>query len=151
MSTSCSANIQRGMLFRLLVTGVTLMLVPGRNRFLVVPIVLTLLDFMDNIYTFNNGCAHTFDYQFRDKLVDVASYLLVPLDSTVFGLTIFRFIGVLLFGSTGQSYWLVLFFDFVKEYMLYSYFFSTPVYLPVVVALKIMFEAWHHFNHSFKQ
>ena len=123
--------------------------------YLVLPVLLTLLDLADNVFKFDGslaGCARGFDYQIKDKIVDLGSYLFsyaaLGLDPGVLYLTIWRAVGVGLFYLTSVSAWLVLFFDFVKEYMLYRYVFGEDFrHIPLVLAVKIFFEYYLHTVH----
>ncbi len=130
-----------------------------QNIYIILPILLTLLDETDNIHTYSlkykgkeNGCTKTFDYQIKDKIVDVASYFYTYSlfgDTNIFYLSIYRLFGVLLFYFTKASKWLILFFDFVKEYMIYIYLFKDNfTYLPFAVIGKIIFEYYFHSKHN---
>lgn len=149
----CHSRIQKSMIFRILVSGLSLFVLSyhtsssflQKHLLLLLPIILTALDFTDNILTFRNGCAQTLDYQTKDKILDILSYFytyaLFPLDINILWLTLFRSLGVALFVFTGASIWLILFLDFVKEYMLYTYVFSSDFqYLPIAVLAKYGFE-----------
>lgn len=126
------------------------------NKYIILPILLTILDETDNIGTYflkyrgqNNGCTKTWDYQIKDKYIDVGTYFLTSylfnLDPNIFYLSTYRFIGIILFGIFKTSQWLVVFFDFVKEYMAYIYFFKNNLsYLPLTVLIKICFEVYFH-------
>jgi hypothetical protein len=155
----CRPRIQTSMTFRLIVSAVSLFIlsysVPEfflrKYLLLILPITLTLLDFTDNLLTFRNGCAQTFDYQHKDKILDILTYFytyaLFPLDQNILWLTLFRTVGVALFLLTGASFWIVLFVDFVKEYMLYKYIFPTNLqYLPVAILAKYAFEWILHYR-----
>ena len=125
------------------------------NLYLLLPVLLTFLDTTDNLFTRTlkykghyNDCTKTFDYQSKDKIVDVLSYFLSFVlfgDKNVLFLSIFRAFGVALFYLTKTSYWLIFFFDFVKEYMIYIYLFKNNLkYLPLAVIAKIAFEYYFH-------
>jgi len=140
--------VNRGIIFRIALTIITLHLSP--NNLLVLPILLLLLDEADNIFIRSNKtCTKTFNYQIKDKITDVLSYLyaytLFSLDVNVLYFTLYRLIGVILFYLTKSSIWLIVFFDFVKEYMVYTYFFENNyMYLVPCIFIKIIFECiWH--------
>jgi hypothetical protein len=156
MEESCRTIISYNFLLR---TGLTILSfsllyshITKEYLLLILPIVLTALDFTDNLLSHpTKKCAHTFFYQGKDKLIDLLSYiaawkLFIP-DSTLLYFILWRSIGVILFSFTRQSIWLVIFFDFVKEYMLYSYFFTSFTYLPIAILLKIGFEYGMHTIH----
>lgn len=123
--------------------------------YLILPVLLTLLDLTDNAFKFDGAltdCARGFDYQIKDKLVDLGSYLfsygVLDLDPVILYLTVWRAVGVGLFYLTRVSAWLVLFFDFVKEYMLYRYVFGQDFsHIPLVLAVKVFFEYYLHTVH----
>jgi hypothetical protein len=157
----CLTVITESIKVRMIVTIPVLFLVckkfGGYKHILILlPLLLILLDGVDRCKTyrveykgFKNGCKKTFTYQIRDKVADLLTYLYVfslfPLDQNLLYLTLFRALGVFLFYKTKSSYWLVIFFDFVKEYMVYKYFFENNYrYIPVAVSGKIIFEYIFH-------
>jgi hypothetical protein len=159
----CSNPINNSMLIRIALSIISLYFLSVSNNnfiirhiYLILPILLIILDLTDNIYTRSfkykgndNGCTKTFNYQFKDKVVDVASYFytyfLFPYDKNILYFSIYRLFGVILFYLTKSSKWLLLFFDFVKEYMVYIYLFKDNYkYLPFVVIAKIIFEYYFH-------
>ena len=90
--------------------------------YLILPLLLTALDFSDNLFKLDRDyshCTRIFDYQIKDKILDVLSYLfsyfLLGLDRGILYLTLWRAIGVGLFYWTRMSKWLVVFFDFVSR------------------------------------
>ncbi len=156
MEESCKSIISYNFLIR---TGLTILsfsfLYSHINKeylLFSLPVLLTALDFTDNLLSHpTKKCAHTFFYQGKDKLIDLLSYIaawkiFIP-DPIIFWFIAWRAIGVILFSFTRQSIWLVVFFDFVKEYMLYSYFFKSFNYLPLMILLKIAFEYYMHTIH----
>lgn len=166
----CKDAINSSMIIRIILTIISIFLLSkntisfvNNNLYLILPIILTILDETDNINTFNlkykgklNGCTKTFDYQIKDKYIDVFSYLytnyIFGLDHTIYKLSIYRLIGVILFGISGLSKYLIIFFDFVKEYMLYKYIFADKyTYLPIFVIFKIIFEYYFHSTVNKKQ
>ena len=124
--------------------------------YLLLPILLTVLDMTDSRFTFfykykhpYNRCKKTFYYQITDKISDLISYLLLfvffKLDIILLLFILYRIIGVVLFYFTKNSSWLILFFDFAKEYLLYLFIFGNNyTYLPIFILLKIGFEYCHH-------
>lgn len=159
----CNDAINSSMIIRIILTIISIFLLSknripfiNNNLYFIIPILLTILDETDNINTFNlkykgklNGCTKTFDYQIKDKYVDVFSYLytnyIFGLDNVIYKLSIYRLIGVILFGISGISKYLIIFFDFVKEYMLYKYIFGDDnTYLPIGILFKIIFEYYFH-------
>ena len=127
-----------------------------KHLYLILPIALTILDLSDivffNIYNHfisnEKQCYATFEYQIADKTLDCLSYLVflfLKIDYVTLFFIVYRMLGVLLFYTTRNMHWGILFFDFVKEYMLYLYFFGKNYnYLWICVALKIAFEYFFH-------
>ena len=163
----CINNINSFMLIRIILTTITIFLIfinvdipiIENSIYLILPIVLTVLDSTDNIHSYllpkDSSCSKSFDYQLKDKLVDlltyVFAYFILGLDPNILYLIIYRTIGVVLFYLTKKSYWLVLFFDFIKEYMLYVYIFKHNYkYLPIMASIKIAFEYYFHSYHNMK-
>jgi hypothetical protein len=128
----------------------------NKYLYLLLPILLTVLDGLDSIFLLhynykkkNNGCKFEYYYQISDKICDSISYLLLflffKLDTILLLFVLYRIIGVVLFYFTKNSSWLILFFDFAKEYLLYLFIFGNNyMYLPVFILLKIGFEYYHH-------
>jgi hypothetical protein len=120
--------------------------------YLIIPILLIILDGIDAIFTFLykiNNCRKTFYYQYLDKICDSVSYLLLflffKLDNILLYLVLYRTIGVILFSLTKNSIYLMVFFDFVKEYLLYSFVFKNNyTYIPIIVICKIAYEIYFH-------
>jgi hypothetical protein len=116
------------------------------------PIALFLLDYCDGFWfkiEKNTACVKTFDYQSHDKVIDLVSYVLLfiffQLDYKLLFFACYRMIGVFLFIFTRDSIWLVLFFDLIKEYLLYLFIFGNNyLYFPIMIILKIIFEFYIH-------
>lgn len=158
-------QIQNGMLQRIVFTILTNIILYKYHYFfyhylfLIVPLLLTLLDMVDNrnlfIDIFTKDITNTFLYQKYDKLIDLASYLLVlftiPFTNTQFnlflGFILFRATGVLLYIYTKSNINLVLFFDIIKELFVYIFFFGNNLmYLPFFIIGKIFIEYILHFQ-----
>ncbi len=131
----------------------------GSYLFIIVPLVLTLLDMVDNrnvlFDIFTKDITNTFIYQKYDKIVDLASYILVlftiPLTSSQFklllGFILYRTIGVILYIYTRSNIYLVLFFDIIKELFVYMFLFGNNLmYLPLFIIGKIFIEYILHFQ-----
>jgi hypothetical protein len=143
----CMKYVNNGMIFRLFLTFVSFSVLYnyktllGKNIYLFLPILLLVLDKFDNIII----CTKTFYYQINDKIVDMLSYLLlyfiIPINPLLQILIIYRLIGIILFGITKQSIYLIIFFDLIKEYLLYFYLFgNNNIYLPILIVGKIIIE-----------
>jgi hypothetical protein len=125
----------------------------NKHLFFILALLLYLLDEVDSFlvkaqyFGRENTCNKNklFRYQIQDKIVDLLSYyyvyLLFPEDKNILYLCFYRTAGVVLFYKTLESKWLILFFDFIKEYMLYRFFFNKNfTYLPYFVVVKIFIE-----------
>ena len=169
----CEHLLTRGFMFRVLMTFllfyVLLLFIHKKGIrkyiFLIIPACLMILDGFDRlppekwdqniIKTFlqYRKCGKTFYYQKNDKIVDSISYLLAYLflalffenDFLLLFFVLYRIAGVFIFSVTKDSSWIILFFDFVKEYLLYLFLFGKNFnYLPYFIALKILFEILFH-------
>jgi len=161
---SCKQYINDGIYIRYILTFSVLYLLSvyhnkTNNRFirnylyLLLPFLLLILDLTDNIVTtFHNQtkvCAKTFHYQKLDKICDLVSYfalfLFFDFDNYLKYFVLYRGIGVILFCLTKNSIWLIVFFDFIKEYLLYLFIFGNKfIYLPFFMVCKIIFEYYLH-------
>jgi len=133
--------------------------------FLILPIILTILDEIDlfplkktneniiKFYLTYKKCAHTFYYQKNDKILDSFTYLFTYLflalffenDFLLLFFVLYRSVGVFMFSVTMDSSWLILFFDFIKEYLLYLFLFGKNFnFLLHFIALKILYESLFH-------
>lgn len=124
--------------------------------YLLIFIGFIVLDTIDTFYLLNIHNIYTFDtilhnlykikyYQINDKIIDIFTYLLLiglfPSDNILKFLVLFRLIGILLYLKTKNNYSLVIFFDFVKEYLLYLFIFNHNYnFLPLFLILKIILE-----------
>lgn len=124
--------------------------------YLLIFIGLLVLDSIDTFYLLNINNVHNFDiilhklykikyYQINDKIIDTFTYLLLislfPSDNILKFFVLYRLIGVLLYLKTKNNYSLVIFFDFIKEYLLYLFIFGhNYIYLTLFLILKIILE-----------
>jgi len=88
-------------------------------------------------------------YNSVDKCLDTLSYIVAyfmfNLDNVFSYFLIYRIIGVLLYMLTLNSKWFIIFFDFMKEYLIYYYFFNNNYkYLWIFIVIKIYFEIYLH-------
>lgn len=132
----------------------------NKNIYLILPILLILLDEIDNIFTifykYNNHynyCTKTFYYQYNDKICDIISYFLLllffKLDNIALFFILYRLVGVVLFTIRKDSKYLIIFFDFVKEYLLYLFIFGKKYnYILFFIIAKICFEYYYHTMHN---
>lgn len=160
----CNKLIDNGMIIRYILTIVSFKILSmnlnhhciRENIYLILPILLAILDEVDNIFTTSykdNRCTKLFRYQSSDKICDSISYLLLflsfDIDRTFLFFTLYRIIGVILFTLSRNSRWLIIFLDFSKEYLLYYHFFQDDQrYLPIFMFGKFCFEYYYHTIHN---
>lgn len=157
---SCVELINKGMISRIIITiivfiGLQLILKSGNKFFnkyffLILPIVLTFLDVSDFLYMDSYVYySNLLYYNSIDKCIDTLSYIVAyfmfNLDNVFSYFLIYRIIGVLLYMLTLNSKWFIIFFDFMKEYLIYYYFFNNNYkYLWIFILLKIYHEIYLH-------
>ena len=164
----CKKYINYGMILRLITTIIAFIILYNfidnkyikKYLFLILAILLTLLDLEDGTCIimhkykgYYGGCTKTYYYQIIDKIVDVISYLLLfvffKLDMFLLFFVLYRIIGVIIFTLTRQKMSIVVFFDFVKEYLLYLFVFGKNyAYLPFFICLIILYEYYFHMIHN---
>jgi hypothetical protein len=171
----CNKLVIYGLIIRYIITVLFLLYLYSLSKntfikkyiYLILPISLTIIDKIDEIVIqyfiilkyFNLDtkiyvkCASHFFYQHLDKICDSISYILTFLfmciylkpDMLLLFFIIYRIIGVVLFCVTRDSSWLVPFFDFIKEYLLYTFIFNKNyLYMPIFIFFKICFEFTFH-------
>ncbi len=160
----CIKRIYYGEVIRLFITFITFDLISKyflhtKNLLLVLPIAMILLDGTDNIFTrlysfkfgnyIHNVCTTLFEYQILDKINDLVTYFLAwhwfKLDLLFLVFTIWRAIGVIIFGLTRSALPLIAMPDFMKEYLLFKYFWPTKTYiLAIIIIGKTIFEWVFH-------
>jgi len=158
--TKCNHIINIGMLFRSVSTIIifTILYMNLNKKFmnkylyLILPFLFYILDISD-IFLYTSICAKYFKYQSMDKIIDILSYfilfLIIKNDKLLYLFIIYRFIGVLLFLITKNSYCLVFFFDFIKEYLLYIFIFGYNYnFIYIFIILKIILEYLLHIIHN---
>jgi len=79
----------------------------------------------------------------------LVSYILVFLiffknDYLLLVFILYRAVGIILYLLTSNTIWFIPFFDFIKEYLLYSYLFKTNKYIFVFIILKIIYEYFQY-------
>jgi hypothetical protein len=149
-----NAYLQYGFLLRIIITILSIFIIPINKYLLIIlPILFICLDKIDNILT-SNKYTKTEYYHIVDKIIDILSYMYVYiifnkyLHDNILEFSIFyRFIGVILFAITKEKKHLIIFFDFIKEYMLYKFIFNNNIYvLLLCIILKIIFEYIFHIH-----
>lgn len=67
------------------------------------------------------------------------------IDNTYLLFLLWRIIGIIFFTLTKKSVYLIIMFDFMKEYLLYLYLFNkNNNYLGFCIFGKILFEYYYH-------
>jgi hypothetical protein len=145
-------------IIRLFLTCICLKYINTNNRLLVsLTLLLTEVDcILMKLYE-NNGYdifspkefTKGYMYNLYDKIVDCMSYMLImdiyKNDMLLLFFILYRMFGVIMFMRTKDGSWLVVFFDFVKEYLIYRHFFPVGTrYLVFFVSLKILYEYYFH-------
>ena len=139
----CNKLIKISMIIRYIVTLILFYTIAininnkiiNKYIYIILPILIIILDYVDNIFKIinnhngvYNGCTKLFYYQYNDKICDSVTYLLLflffKLDNILLFFILYRIIGVILFIFTKNSKFLILFFDFAKEYLLYLFVFK---------------------------
>jgi hypothetical protein len=160
----CNKLINAGIITRYILTIIIIYILSRTIRnnkyiYLILPIILTLLDFVDTIFFYDftkfkkEKCSKLFYYQYNDKVSDLISYLLIficfKIDYIFLFFILYRVIGVILFYITKDSKWLIIFFDFAKEYLIYLFIFGQNyLYIPYFIILKICFEYYCHTKYN---
>lgn len=161
---NCS-GVTRGMQMRFIVSCLLLFMTHvmrasfGKYLHVFLAILLTYVDGLDGTYMNKEECHKTFLYQSQDKVCDLMTYaflyILFPNDNVLY-LILYRVLGVIMFITKKDATWLIPFFDFVKEYLVYVSFFLPTLRDPKVwglMAAKGVFENYHHrvkYNHKGK-
>ena len=160
----CKKLIKYGFILRYILTIITYYVLyyytDSSNIYLILPICLTLLESADVIFTkydqnknfnifYHSKCVDEYYYLINDKICDLMSYLLLlfffDLDYMYICFILYRMIGVTLLYFTKDIRWLMLFFDFVKEYLLYLHIFANNMfYMPIFIICKIIYEYLMH-------
>lgn len=163
MNLNLNLNITKGFILRLSLTLVIFVYLSKINlsidkHYLILPILLTILDFTDNIFTvFVPGCKipcqrvkNNKFYQLQDKIIDALSYILVwyifKLDDKYLYLTLYRLIGVFGYYHTNNKQLFILFPDLIKEFLVVDGFYGSKNTVPFigVMVLKMIFEYYSH-------
>jgi hypothetical protein len=103
------------------------------------------------LVNYNNGKKNydTLYYNIVDKCVDTISYIIAyfvfNLNNIFLYFLFYRMVGVGLYIYTQDSRWLILFFDFMKEYLIYFFLVKNNLsYMWLFILLKIYFEIYLH-------
>ena len=157
----CHNDIDRGIRLRYITTTISLLCLYftknyfGRFTYPLLALLLLYLDVVDGTYA-TTQCHINFYYQSRDKICDLASYILAvflfPIDRRLVLFTLYRAIGVVLFSLKKDASWLIVYLDFIKEYY-FIHLAGNPskLLVSICVGIKILFEYyWHTFLNQRK-
>ena len=89
-------------------------------------------------------------YNILDKCVDTLSYIIAyfvfNLNNIFLYFLLYRMVGIGLYIYTQNTRWLILFFDFVKEYLIYFFFLNKNLsYIWIFIIIKIICEMVYHY------
>jgi hypothetical protein len=89
-------------------------------------------------------------YNIIDKCVDtltyIVAYFVFNLNSIFLYFLLYRIVGIILYAFTFNSRWLIVFFDFMKEYLIYFFLVKNDLsYIWIFIILKINFELYLHY------
>jgi hypothetical protein len=172
---NCLTHVSNGMALRTVLTFIVFYLIKMYDKkhiHVILPFALTILDYVDNFFikyeviskghSFTSGTNCTQKskeskfYQVNDKIIDTLSYILCYIyfykdlkDTWLEFFIAYRTMGVILFTVTHNKTFLIVFFDFIKEYMLYKYLFKSDyTYIAFFIILKIIFEYVIHMIYN---
>lgn len=124
-------------------------------------LVIILLDYIGPLYTILDrekyiDLTQSEEYQQADKISDALTYLmliyLIPNEPMLHFFILYRAFGVFMYVWTQQTWPVIAFFDFVKEYVLFKALFAKSEYANMIfivsIVLKIMFEVYYHTVHN---
>ena len=104
------------------------------------------------LINYDNGKKNydTLYYNIVDKCVDTLSYILAyfvfNLNNTFLYFLLYRMVGIGLYIYTQNTRWLILFFDFMKEYLIFFFLVQNDLsYIWFFILLKIYFEIYLHY------
>lgn len=164
MEFECEAKIRLGLFLRCLVTLIVLGYLKffnkhDKNLLALIVVKILLLDTIDSLPslfykgtkdTCWNPCTRYPYYQKWDKIIDLVTYILFFIefnyDIYLFILIVWRAIGVVLFIRSENRNWLIPFFDFIKEYLIFIFLFGKNnfKYIWIIFLGKIGFEYYLH-------
>ncbi len=105
-------------------------------------------------------CSLDESYEFIDKVIDAFQYLIAilllksQLDENIYKNLLYflayRVIGIILYYFTKINETYIVFFDFIKEYLVLYLIFGNKIpnkYLIIAIILKILYEYSMHYHH----
>ena len=154
-------KIYCGIIVRIIVTLILLNILSmyfknDNNKYLILPIVIYVLDNIDNLCTFKDKyLCHNRIYSLLDKFMDIITYFYVyylfNLDNIFLFIILYRLIGTFLYFLTLNGFWLIIFVDLSMEYLLYKYIFNNNyIYTPIVIIVKVYLEYYWYIKKNIK-
>ena len=160
---TCKSRVDVSIAIRFIITVALVLLIRKfflHNKYLLLIIVARsfLTEYIDMLITKYyiekaNGtpikCTDLYYYQISDKVMDLIVYIIIYFglhnDEIFGGLIIWRFMGILLFSQTKNRRWLIPFFDFIREYLVYKFIFGKNLtYLPFFILAKVGYVYYEH-------
>ena len=152
-------------IIRVVVTFVLFVVLKWPTNPYVLVLAIMLLDGIGSLYALfgkdggwenKERVTKTEAYQQTDKISDALTYLMLfslfPNDPVLHFFVVYRAIGVFLYAWTKKRWPVIVFFDFVKEYILYKQLFSHSEHANAIfgvsIVLKILFEIYFHTIHN---
>lgn len=146
---------------RVLITFVLFVMLKWPTSPYVLVLMIFLLDYIGPLYTIADRkkyveLTQSEEYQQADKVSDALTYLmliyLIPNEPVLHFFVLYRVFGVLVYFWTQQIWPVIVFFDFVKEYILFKALFAKSEHANTIfvvsIVLKILFEVYFHTVHN---
>jgi hypothetical protein len=146
---------------RVLITFVLFVVLKWPTNPYVLVLVILLLDSIGPLHAYpdienKKRVTQSEEYQQADKISDALTYLmliyLVPNEPVLHFFVLYRVFGVLMYFWTQQVWPVIVFFDFIKEYILFKALFAKSEHVNTIfgvsIVLKILFEAYFHTVHN---
>ncbi len=146
---------------RVLITFVLFVVLKWPTDPYVLVLVILLLDTIGPLHAYpdiekKKRVTQSEEYQQADKISDALTYLmliyLVPNEPVLHFFVLYRVFGVLMYFWTQQIWPVIVFFDFVKEYILFNALFAKSEHANTIfgvsIVLKILFEVYFHTVHN---
>jgi hypothetical protein len=157
---NCKELIIKGHLLRVILTILALPFIKNQKSIIIIPIVLIILDSLDNVFikyeliktnNLHNGtnCNRINKYyKIYDKIIDILSYILYYVvfydilnDELLEFFIFYRLIGIIIYTITKNENYIIIYFDFFKEYIVCKYLGIQNIYLLVLfMVCKVIYE-----------
>jgi len=158
---NCKEVSFKGFLLRIIMTVLFLPFIKIQNSVIIIPIVLIILDSLDNVFIkyelikTNNSlykgtnCNRIKNYhKLYDKVIDILSYILfyvvfydILKDELLEFFIFYRLVGVIIYMITKNQNYIIIYFDFFKEYIVCKYLGIQNIYLLFILMIcKVIYE-----------